>query len=585
MAIDGHRPRATRGPAAQAYEAYIGRWSRVVAREFVARLDRPAGTAWVDVGCGPGALTAAIVPRPIRQRRRRRSIRGLPGRSPRRACPIPGCGSSSGAAMPCRWTRVRRRGRLGTGAELPARPGGDARRDAPGDQARRRRRGLRVGLRREDGPDPSLLGRRRRRSIRQQRSSTRADGSRSAPPTLVDAAEAAGLRDPSVAALDIETPFRDEDDVWVPFLSTTGPAPGYAMGLDDDRREALRRRLPGQPAGREPTARSASSRGRGCCARQPDRHARPRAASVAEVADAGDEHRRRRRRRRRRPPPRRAASRRAGRTRSPRPPSRPRRRRGTGRTHRCRTTPRPSTLGPSIAGPWRRPGGGVDPRGLAAAQPDQPPSRTRTIAFDVTPRTSRQARSRSSCSASVGARRVSARPGRPGRRPGRPARSRGPRRRRCASTRAVDADRPPGGGGSSRRAGSSTDRRFGFVARIARAAVVEGGRDDDLEEDRGQRRRRRPRSTARVRATTPPKALTGSPARAAAQASRRVGRSAAPHGLVCLTMTHAGPRSARPRRRGGRRVEHVVVGQRLALERRPLDARTARRSGRRAGRR
>ena len=43
------------------YEPYVGRWSRLVARQFVAWLDAPAGLAWLDVGCGTGALAEAIV--------------------------------------------------------------------------------------------------------------------------------------------------------------------------------------------------------------------------------------------------------------------------------------------------------------------------------------------------------------------------------------------------------------------------------------------------------------------------------------------------------------------------------------------
>ena len=38
------------------YEPYVGRWSRLVARQLVAWLDAPAGLAWLDVGCGTGAL-------------------------------------------------------------------------------------------------------------------------------------------------------------------------------------------------------------------------------------------------------------------------------------------------------------------------------------------------------------------------------------------------------------------------------------------------------------------------------------------------------------------------------------------------
>ncbi|HUF54788.1 MAG TPA: methyltransferase domain-containing protein [Dehalococcoidia bacterium] len=43
-----------------AYEQYVGRWSRLVAREFVAWLEAPPGLRWLDVGCGTGELTRAI---------------------------------------------------------------------------------------------------------------------------------------------------------------------------------------------------------------------------------------------------------------------------------------------------------------------------------------------------------------------------------------------------------------------------------------------------------------------------------------------------------------------------------------------
>jgi hypothetical protein len=54
-------------------------------------------------------------------------------------------------------------------------------------------------------------------------------------------------------ALEIETPFVDFDDCWLPFLGGQGPAPAYAMGLDDAARTRLRdefrARLPVQPDG------------------------------------------------------------------------------------------------------------------------------------------------------------------------------------------------------------------------------------------------------------------------------------------------------------------------------------------------
>lgn len=44
------------------YEVYMGRWSRQVAREFV-RMDAftPGTGPWLDVGCGTGALTQAVL--------------------------------------------------------------------------------------------------------------------------------------------------------------------------------------------------------------------------------------------------------------------------------------------------------------------------------------------------------------------------------------------------------------------------------------------------------------------------------------------------------------------------------------------
>lgn len=45
------------------YEQYVGRWSRLVAHLFLSWLRIPAGKRWLDVGCGTGALCAAIIDR------------------------------------------------------------------------------------------------------------------------------------------------------------------------------------------------------------------------------------------------------------------------------------------------------------------------------------------------------------------------------------------------------------------------------------------------------------------------------------------------------------------------------------------
>ena len=45
------------------YEQYVGRWSRQVAPLFLSWSNVPGGRKWLDVGCGTGALCAAIVDR------------------------------------------------------------------------------------------------------------------------------------------------------------------------------------------------------------------------------------------------------------------------------------------------------------------------------------------------------------------------------------------------------------------------------------------------------------------------------------------------------------------------------------------
>jgi SAM-dependent methyltransferase len=45
----------------EALERYVGRWSRVVAAAFLRWLDVPPHARWLDVGCGPGALTETIL--------------------------------------------------------------------------------------------------------------------------------------------------------------------------------------------------------------------------------------------------------------------------------------------------------------------------------------------------------------------------------------------------------------------------------------------------------------------------------------------------------------------------------------------
>lgn len=46
---------------ADAYDRYMGRWSRAIGKNFLAWLDPPENRRWLDVGCGTGALTELIL--------------------------------------------------------------------------------------------------------------------------------------------------------------------------------------------------------------------------------------------------------------------------------------------------------------------------------------------------------------------------------------------------------------------------------------------------------------------------------------------------------------------------------------------
>ena len=44
-----------------AYEHYVGRWSRPIGHMFLEWLSQPPGLCWADIGCGTGALTGMIL--------------------------------------------------------------------------------------------------------------------------------------------------------------------------------------------------------------------------------------------------------------------------------------------------------------------------------------------------------------------------------------------------------------------------------------------------------------------------------------------------------------------------------------------
>ena len=228
-----------------AYEPYVGRWSRLVAPDFVGSLGVAEGGAWVDVGCGTGALTEAILkhaaPRSVESvdssagfveyaRHHVRDTRASFMFADARALPQP---NDSAEAVVS--------GLVLNFVPQPADAVGEMRRVAkPGsgvvaayvwDYAGRMdlmRYFWDAAVALDPAAEPLDEG--RRFPICN-------------PDALTQLFRGAGLGDVTARAIDVPTRFRDFYDYWTPFIGGQGPAPGYAMSLTPDRRESLRQRI------------------------------------------------------------------------------------------------------------------------------------------------------------------------------------------------------------------------------------------------------------------------------------------------------------------------------------------------------
>jgi SAM-dependent methyltransferase len=234
-----------------AYELYIGRWSRLVAQGFLRWLEPDRSASWMDVGCGTGALTKAILneaaPATVR------------GEDPSRA---------HVAHVQEHLNDARVEIALGD-AQTIATP--DATFDYvvsglvlnfvpdPVDALAEMKRVTRVGgmvagyvwdyasgmeMIRYFWDAASELDARARELDEEVRSTL------FTPRGLSALWKGAGLRDVEVVPLVVPTVFQDFDDYWQPFLGGQGPAPRYNMSLSEEARsrlrELLRERLPTQ---------------------------------------------------------------------------------------------------------------------------------------------------------------------------------------------------------------------------------------------------------------------------------------------------------------------------------------------------
>lgn len=227
-----------------AYERYVGRWSRSVAARFVQWLDVPDGRDWIDVGCGTGALAAAILhaAAPLRVRGYDLSVDHVAAARARVGDPRAEFAQADATALPdpAHAYDVAVSGLVLNFVPEPARAVGEMRRVVrPGgtvaayvwDYAGQMQliRGFWDAAVELD-PAAAGLDEGRRFGL-------------CAPEPLHDLFASAGLRDVQARAIDVPMRFADFDDYWQPFLGGQGPAPGYAASLDEERRGALRELL------------------------------------------------------------------------------------------------------------------------------------------------------------------------------------------------------------------------------------------------------------------------------------------------------------------------------------------------------
>jgi SAM-dependent methyltransferase len=240
-------PGASDGWAAGAtYEDFMGRWSRLLAPRFVSWLRVRPGSHWLDVGCGTGALSDAI----------------LGGAQP---ASVVACDPSEPFVEYARRRQGDRRVSFvvaGVG-RLPTRPGGfDSVTPAPAlnffpepeaalEEMRRitAAQGLVSACVWDYAGRMDFLRRFWDSVAAVDPSAAELDEGHRFPICRPDALESlfreAGLADVVSDSIEIPTRFSTFAELWKPFLGGTGPAPSYVAGLDPPQREALAARLEG----------------------------------------------------------------------------------------------------------------------------------------------------------------------------------------------------------------------------------------------------------------------------------------------------------------------------------------------------
>jgi SAM-dependent methyltransferase len=226
-----------------AYEAYVGRWSRLVARELLEWLDVGERLRWLDVGCGTGALTAAIVDlaNPV-------SVVGIDASTPyvedaRRRIDDPRVRFEVVDATALRVDEDFDVAASGLMLNFVPDAAGvvTAMANAVTDD------GVVATYVWDYAGRMDLLRRFWDAAVALDPAARELDeGLRFPlcnPSRLADVWEKAGLGSVETTAIDVPTVFTDFDDLWSPFLGGQGPAPGYVQSRAEPDRDALRELL------------------------------------------------------------------------------------------------------------------------------------------------------------------------------------------------------------------------------------------------------------------------------------------------------------------------------------------------------
>jgi SAM-dependent methyltransferase len=226
------------------YEPYVGRWSRLVARKFLAWLDLPPGGRWLDVGCGTGALAESILEV------------YAPGA-------VKGIDQAEGfiAFARRKITDPRANFQTGDAQDLPvATASYDAvvsglainfipqPEKAIAEMARAATPGGRVAVYIWDYAGRMQFMRHFWNAVAAlyPEHAGLDEGTRFPlcnPGSLAELLSGAGLKQVEAAPIDIWTEFKDFDDYWAPFLGGQGSAPSYLLSLNETQQAALRERI------------------------------------------------------------------------------------------------------------------------------------------------------------------------------------------------------------------------------------------------------------------------------------------------------------------------------------------------------